>query len=198
VLLVAGIAASGLTLIAWTQTWFVVTLVPDELGGDDIAIAGDVAGGGLAALGLAGLALVGALAIAGPVFRVVLGALESLIGITVLLSVIAALADPVRVSGPAVTEATGVSGAESVTRLVQSVAISPWPWIAVVLGFATLAVGAAIIATSRRWPGSPGKYQAVRLSAEDANATHTAESPIEPDSVADWDSLSDGSDPTSR
>lgn len=192
--LIAAVAVSGLILIAWTQPWFTVTLVPDQVGGAVILIDGSIAAGGLAALGLAGLALVGALAIAGPVFRIVLGVLEALIGITVLLSAVPAIIDPVSASSPAVTSATGVSGAESVSRLVESVSFTPWPWIAVALGAASVSLGVLVVVTGRRWPGSSRKYSAVRL--EDAAGEQDAAA--EPDPIGDWDALSDGSDPTSR
>ena len=57
--LVSAIATSGLTLIAWTQTWFIATIVPDGVSAAVVPIGGEIAAGGLAALGLAGLALVG-------------------------------------------------------------------------------------------------------------------------------------------
>lgn len=229
VILVSCIVVSGLTLIAWTQTWFVVSLVPDELGGASVAIAGDIAAGGLAALGLAGLALVGALSIAGPFFRVILGALESLIGATVTLSAVLAVTAPVAASAAAITEATGVSGDKSVAELVKTTSFSLWPWLAVVLGVAGMTLGILIIVTGRRWPGSSRKYQAVRFDPADnastaipaagisaagaeADAPPVESAPLDAvpadaapdaaslraDAVADWDALSDGSDPTSR
>lgn len=205
--LLAGIVVNGLTLIAWTQGWFVITLVPGLAGGEPLLAGGDVAAGGLAALGLAGLALVGALSIAGPVFRIVLGVLQVLIGVTVTLSTVVAIGEPVQVSSRAITEATGVAGTDSVGDLVDSVAVQFWPWLAAVLGVAGIVLGVLIVLLSRRFPASSRKYQTVRFEAADADAhgrdgDTTAESgpasPREADTVADWDALSDGTDPTSR
>lgn len=191
-----GLAASGLTLIAWTQNWFTVTLTPGVVNQSSVAIGGDVAAGGLSALGLAGLALVGALSIAGPVFRVILGCLEFLIGATVVLAAGIALAGPERASAASVTKVTGVSGVESVAALVKSVNDSAWPVVALLLGIITALLGLSIIVTGRRWPGSSKKYQTER--SEDADQLANSDAIEEPDSIAAWDALSDGSDPTAR
>lgn len=199
-MLLAGIAANGLILIAWTQPWFTVALASDQVGGGSVVAGGEVAAPGLSALALAGLALVGALSIAGPAFRVVLGVLQALIGATVTLSSVLAIADPVAASAAEVTEATGVSGESSVTALVQSVSASAWPFLAAFLGIVAVGLGVAIVATVRLWPQSTRKYQSARVdedTAGPASAGRTAPTRA-PDPIADWDSLSDGGDPTSR
>jgi hypothetical protein len=181
-LLLGGLAASGLVLIAWTQVWFDLVLTS----GQDVAVAGEVAAGALTALALAGLALGAALAIAGPVFRVILGVLQISIGGLVVLSATMALTDPVSASSAAVTSGTGVSGDESVRALVASVAASPWPVITLVLGAVLVVLGLLVIVTARRWPASSRKYQTVRLENADGPRS----------TVGDWDSLSEGRDPT--
>lgn len=180
--LLAGLAASALVLIAWTQPWFELALSSGQL----LSVSGDVVAGGLAALGLAGLALGAALAIAGPVFRVILGALEVAIGALVVVSGFLATLDPVGSSAPAVTEATGVSGDSSILALVSAITSTAWPAVAIALGVVIVLVGVAVIATSRRWPASSRKYQSARF--EEASGERS--------SVGDWDSLSEGRDPT--
>lgn len=198
--LLAGVAVNALVLMAWTQTWLTVTLVADELGGSSIAVGGEIAAGGLAALALAGLALVGALSIAGPVFRVILGILQSVLGATVVLSSVVAIADPIAMSASAVTDTTGVSGENSVAGLVASATLTPWPFIAGLLGVLGVSLGIAIVISSRRWPGPSRKYQAVptAASAIEEPLETSRESPGSSDAIADWDSLSDGADPTAR
>jgi hypothetical protein len=186
--LLAGIVVSGLTLLTWTGQWFILRLAASGSGRSIIAVTGDVAAPGLIALALAGLALVAALAIAGPVFRVILGVLQALIGVTVALSSVLAIADPVGASSTAVTTATGVSGKASVAALVVSVSQTAWPWIAAVVGLLTIALGIVVLVSFRRWPGSSRRYQPVRFEAEQPGANP----------VSDWDTLSGGSDPTSR
>lgn len=196
--LLAGVVVSGLTLIAWTQPWFTVTVGDAEASSTALVAAGDVAAAGLSALGLAGLALVGAISIAGPVFRLVLGVLEMLIGVAVLVSTGAALRDPIAASAQVVTDATGRDGPDSVAEIVVGTAATPWPWIALALGVLTVAIGLSIVIVGRRWPGSTRKYQAVRFEADDTDAGERAMPAGAADPAADWDALSEGDDPTRR
>lgn len=182
-MLIAALLAL-LVLVAWTQVWFAVTTTE----GVSLEIGGQVAAGALSALALTSLVLVGALSIAGPFFRVVFGALEALIGLAVTLSAILAVTSPVAASASAISEATGIAGAESVDALVASVDQTPWPWVALVAGALTIVVGLVILVTARRWPGSTRKYDATRL----------APVTTERSSVDDWDALSGGEDPTAR
>lgn len=209
-ILLAGVVAGALILLAWTQTWVIVTLAAGEVGGARIIVGGDIAAGGLAALALAGLALVGALSIAGPVFRVVLGALQSLIGATVVITSVLAIGTPASAAARAITDATGVSGDASVQGLVESATLTAWPYFAAAVGVVSFAIGIAIIATVRRWPAATRKYQTAQFTAtagtpvgagtRDGSAGGAGpDSPTrEPDAIGDWDALSDGADPTSR
>ncbi|WP_349898041.1 Trp biosynthesis-associated membrane protein [Parafrigoribacterium soli] len=186
--LIGGILTSGLTLLAWTQSWFTLDVSTTDAARARISVAGSVAAPDLSALSLAGLALVAALAISGPALRIVFGAIEIAIGAGVAVSSIAAMASPVAASTAAVTKATGVSGTASVARLVASTEPSVWPVIAVVLGCLTALVGLFTIITWRRWPGSARRYEA----SPDARSMRSS------GPVSDWDSLSGGEDPTSR
>ncbi len=185
--LVLGIVLSGLVLLAWTGTWFTVTLRPAATT-STLSVTGDVAAPGLIGLALAGLALVAALAIAGRVFRVVLGVLEVLIGFTTVLSSILALGDPVGASSAAITKASGISGRHSVAGLVESVSVSAWPALGVVFGALLLLLGVFILVTGHRWPTGSRRYQPVRLEEDGGDGSR----------VSDWDRLSGGGDPTSR
>jgi hypothetical protein len=174
---------AALTMLSVTQTWWTV-----EVADRSLDIAGTDASPALSALALAGFALTAALAISGPVFRIVMGLLQTAIGATVILAAVGSISDPITTSTTIITEATGVAGTESVTALVDNVALTGWPWLAVVSGVLSLVVGVFLLLTTRRWPVASRKYQNVRL--EDPSAPR--------DSVGDWDALSDGSDPTER
>jgi hypothetical protein len=180
--ILAGIGLSALTLLSWTQVWFTVRLET----GQTLSVTGDVAAPALTALALSGLALAGALAIAGVVFRVILGVLQVAIGGLIIMSASIALADPIAASARAITAATGVSGDESVAALVSAVHLTAWPLLALLFGILLALLGVLIVVTARMWPVSSRKYQAVRL--EEADGEHT--------SAGDWDALSDGRDPT--
>lgn len=197
------LAASGLALLAWTQVWVNVTVGQDGSARQSLAVSGSTAAPGVTALALAGLALAGALSIAGPVIRVVLGALEVLLGASVVLSAVLAITDPAAASAGAVTDATGISGAASVVDAVASAAVTPWPFVALFAGVVMAGAGIGVLVTARRWPGPTSRYQAVRIEAAepgeatDADGHGAAGTPApERDAVDDWDGLSRGEDPT--
>jgi hypothetical protein len=186
--LLAGALASSLTLLAWTQEWFHLTLRGTDTAISALTVTGSTAAPALSALSLAGLALLAALAISGPIVRVACGILQTAIGVAVVSSSVAALQAPVASTAAAVTKATGVSGTTSVTALVASVGASAWPWVAIGLGIFTALIGSITVFTTRRWPGATRRYDPVG----------TEKTEHSPNPVSDWDELSGGSDPTSR
>lgn len=188
VLLGSTAVLAALVLLAWSQPWFTLTLVAGSGDGQALEVRGDVAASGLAPLALTTLALVAALALAGPVFRVVLGILEALVGACIVAVALVSLSDPVAASASAVTDLTGVSGRESVAALVAETAVTFWPAVAVVLGAAVVLAGSFVAVTASRWPVSGRKYTRTRVEPADAG--------VAGDAVAEWDALSDGDDPT--
>ncbi|MET0934154.1 MAG: Trp biosynthesis-associated membrane protein, partial [Mycetocola sp.] len=160
VLILASLLLSGLALIAWTQTWLTVEL---QAGAptSTVAVDGAIAAPALAALALAGLALSAALAIAGLLFRIVLGVLNVLLGGCIALSAVLVLRDPVAASEAAVTNVTGIAGSDSIAGLVSATSLTPWPAIALATGILLALVGVAVIFTAKRWPSSSRKYSAV-------------------------------------
>jgi len=202
VTLLVAILLSGLTLLAWTGEWFSLTLKESATGHPVLGVTGDVAAPALIALALASLALVAALAISGPFFRVVLGALQVVIGFTVALSAVLAVSNPVRASEAAVSAVTGVGGSRSIAALVTAVSQTAYPVIAIVVGILTMALGVFVLATGRRWPGSSGRYRQPVVLEDPEGSAGPGEDPDAEDAaahaVSDWDTLSGGSDPTSR
>jgi protein-S-isoprenylcysteine O-methyltransferase Ste14 len=176
-LVLAGIALGAGLLLSWTQPWFEPVLTD----GQRLTVPGQAAAPALSALGLAALALSAALSIAGRVLRVILGVVEGGIGVLVLVTAAAALGGPVAASASTVTDATAVSGADSVAALVDSVTASAWPWLALVLGALLALVGIAVLLTAPRWPGATRKYDAAHADEGTAGT---------------WDALSEGRDPT--
>ena len=222
--LLALVVGSLLALLASTQTWFTVHLTDVAEHTTTLAVPGSAAAPALTALSLAGLALTAALAIAGPVFRIVLALLGLLLGASVLISSISALADALRASSATITTATGVAGTASIQRLVDSVAAELWPGVAVAGGVVLVLASAAVVLTNRLWPGSSRKYQtrfedqdgtallldraadpeATAEVSDDAEARAAAEGEptqgsgvIDKDTAIDsWDDLTRGEDPT--
>jgi hypothetical protein len=225
-LLILGVlVVSALVFLAWSQSWGTLTVTGDDASGRTLDVPGATAAPALAALGLAGLASAAALAIAGPVIRIVLGALQVLLGASIVLSGTGPLLDPVSAGAPVVTAATGVAGAESITAIARSESVTAWPVVAILLGGLLGVLGVIVAVTTTRWPVSGRRYQAVRFASEDgrvldadelldlesgdhdpaAAESATPDAAESPDdaavrrkaaSVDNWDSLSRGTDPT--
>lgn len=200
--LLTAIVLGGLTLLVWNGEWFSLRLRESATGHPVLSVTGDVAAPALVALALASLALVAALAISGPFFRAVLGVLQVVIGFTVALSAVIAVSNPVRASEAAVSSVTGVGGSKSVAALVTAVSQTAYPVIAIVVGILTMALGVFVLVTGRRWPGSSGRYRQPVVLEPAEVGSDSDDGPGAEDAaahaVSDWDTLSGGSDPTSR
>jgi uncharacterized membrane protein (TIGR02234 family) len=189
------VVGSGLALLSWSQVWFTVRLVDGQAtagGATAIEVGGAIASPALAALSLAGLALAGALAIAGPVIRLVLGALAVVLGGCIVLAASVSLGDPVAAVSPAVADATGVAGAEPTAELVASATATAWPFVAIAGGVLIGLAGVVVLVTGRAWATSRRYGGGVRLTSEEARP----EIPASDRAVDDWDGLSRGDDPT--
>jgi hypothetical protein len=212
VTILAVLVASALGFLAWSQTWSTLRLVGSESIAATITVPGSVAAPALSALSLAGIALAGALAIAGPIVRLVLGVLEIVLGVSVLWSSLAAAIDPIAAGASSVTTTTGVAGDASVRSLIVGYDGTVWPVAAVVAGALMLIAGAVVIVTVRRWPASGRRYQAVVFEDAEGNRSGDAGDFFDDDSTApepkatrrersdaavdDWDDLTRGNDPT--
>jgi uncharacterized membrane protein (TIGR02234 family) len=174
-------AVAGLTLLATTQTWWTI-----HLSDRSIPVHGTVAAQALSALSLTELALAAALAISGPVFRLILGLLQLLVAFTVVTTSIFSLTNPEQPSESLISQATGVAGTTAISRLIQSVSYTAWGGFAIAFGVLAFLVGVWLLATFRRWPTASRRYSAVRFAPADGPR----------DSVIDWDALSEGDDPT--
>lgn len=182
---VAILAAGAIGLIGSTQTWVVATLADGAL-----PVSGAVAVPVLQPLMLTALALGLVLTLVGRVLRYVLGALAVVVaGSVVALSAPMLGTPPLSAVAPAVTERTGLAGAEAVAGVVQELAATPWPLVtlvaAVVLGLA----GLAVLATAHLWIRGGRRYDAASEAAPRAEDTTL-------DAVDSWDDLSRGDDPT--
>ena len=212
ILILVVLAASGLALLAWTRVWIDATVLTGtaEAARQHLEITGATAAPALTALALAGLALAGALTIAGPVIRLVLGVLDVILGGCVMLAAYLAVSDPAGASSAAVTAATGIAGEQSILDGIESTTLTVWPFVALGAGAVMAIAGIAILVTSRDWPQSASRYQTVRLEPVEAGSGSVTDGPAPIHasrvreatdatgrSVDSWDDLSRGSDPTS-
>lgn len=188
-----GLLGAASALLSWAQPWHIVVLAGSFAGQPNVIVGGDVSAPAVAALALASAAGFAAMAISGPFFRLVLAGLELALGASLVLSSAGAIAAPVAAVAPAVTDVTGLDGAEAMTALIGSSSLTVWPYVSLSAGVLLVIVSVVILVTGRRWPGSGRKYEPVRFEPVDSAETSSTDT-----AVSDWDALSGGSDPTSR
>lgn len=185
---VLGVLLMGaIGLIASTQSWYFVEL--HEVTEHPLEVAGAAALPVLAPLSLAAMALAAALAIVGPVLRIVFGFLTLAIGV-VLIAMTAplAFAAPITAVASTVTEATFISGNESIGALIAQITSTAWAPITLGAAAVLALFGIFIVVSARHWRRS-GR----RFAASDASAPRSA-GPV--DAIDGWDGLSKGIDPT--
>lgn len=196
--IVAVLLGSALALLAWTQTWISTTIFSHSGGAQVLVIDGATAAPALTALALAGLALGGALTIAGPVIRIVLGLLEVLLGVSVGIAAFGAVADPTAASTAAITAATGVAGTHAGDGVVTT-SLTLWPYVAIVAAGIMVAAGVAVLVTSSRWPGASSRFQATRLEpVADAEGTTGSATDATTDATTDAETDAALGDATGR
>lgn len=182
----AFLLAGGIGIISSTQVWATVQRAD---AGETLTVTGAVIYPLLAPLSLAVLALGAALSIAGPVLRHILAAIGIAAAITLIFGTAPLIGSaPVQAVAPAVTEATGLGGTESLREVVADVASTPWPVIALLCWMLLALASVFVLVTARRWPAGGRRYRSAGESAQRGSG------PL--DSVDSWDELSHGTDPT--
>jgi uncharacterized membrane protein (TIGR02234 family) len=194
------LAGSTLALVAWSQTWGSVSGNVPGGAEQQIVVTGAVAAPAVTALALAGFALAGALTIAGPIIRLVLGVLQLLLGFSVGLAAWLALTDFASVSASAIVAATGLTGQSTMVGMSDPV-LTIWPWVALAAAVVMFLAGLFVIVTSRVWPGSErrsrSRFEPVESSPASGSAEGSADGSADTGSaVSDWDGLTRGNDPT--
>ncbi len=176
VLAVLGLLAAGaLGLLAATQPWGSATLQD----GRELAVAGQDVAGGMTTLSLATVALALVVPLAGPVWRIVLGALALLLGTLLAVHAGGARTGVADALAALVADATGLAGSAQQAELA-STATTAWPVLGIAAGVLGAAAGAWVLATARRWPARPRRAARYERSG----------------SGLAWDVMDDGDDPT--
>jgi len=168
----------GAAVLVSTQVFASVVLDGRQ---QPLVVPGSQAAPALAPIGIAQLALAGALSIAGPVARRVLGALLVVLGAAVVLLLLPVVADPASAAAGAVGAATGVTDGSA----VRSLAGSAWPAAGVVLGVAGAVAGVVVLVRAGRWSTGGRRFR------QQGEAPARAADP-----VSEWDALTRGGDPT--
>ena len=175
--------SGAIGVLSSTQTWLTVTRAD---GGEALDVAGNAALPVLAPLSLTALALGAAIALVGTLLRRVFAGIAVLVGALLLtLTLRILLLHPLDAVGSTLTKATGLAGDAALSALIDGIAVTAWPWTAV-LGWILLVLGGVLgLLTAGRWRSGGRRYTTVPAPRE---------GPV--DAVESWDDLSRGTDPT--
>lgn len=181
--------AAGLLLLAWSQAWFLLVVEPGTGAPEELVIGGDAAGAAVLAIALATAAVAAVLALAGPRLRILLGVVIALLGVGAAAAAGSVLAAPEAVFERVIAEMTGLAGSGALDS-ISSAAATVWPIVAIGGGVLIAVLGAWVVVVSRQWTAGGRRYERDTAGAGDRAGTDPT------DTVATWDSLSHGGDPT--
>ena len=169
------------SLLASTRTVWTEATGADLAGtAQAIEVTGADAAPAVMAVGLVALAASLATSLSSRWIRLVTGPVLILAGLLSAASMIGVIVDPAAASAAAVSQATGVIGAQS------AASATIWPVLSLLPAAAVTGMGALVLAVGGRWPQGT-RYRRATL-------TVTAD-PAE-DPAAAWDALTRGDDPS--
>jgi len=182
----AIVLGGAVAIVSSTQPWLEITLRTDDAvltapGADALTL--------LAPLSLAALALGLALTVVGRVLRVVFGVLAVAIGGSLLVGALrVGVGHPVEAISATVTDATRLSGSETVMSLVAAITATAWPFLTAAAAVLIAAGGLLTLLTGHRWQSAGRRYR--------TDGAVVADRSRPPDAIDSWDDLSRGDDPT--
>lgn len=172
----ALLLAAGLGLFAATQPWRTVTLIDERA----LSLTGQDLAGGLTIMALTCLVLGIVLAIAGRIWKYVLGALALVLGAAILAHVQASLGGIDAAMEALVAEATGIAGTGQAAEVAETRSGGGTPVAGMIAGGLAVLAGLWVLTTAHRWPA-----RAKRASRYERTGSGLA-----------WDVMDDGEDPT--
>jgi hypothetical protein len=176
--LALALAAGASTAGSWVRAVGTSALS----GSVPLAVSGASAAPVVPATALVIAAAGAAIALAGRAGRWVVVAVVGLGGLGVAAAAVAVLADPVSRAEAAARAQTGVGDVSG------PVTTTAGPWVALVVGLVGIAVAVLLARSSSRW-SAPSRRHEVAAAATPAAG-------LAPDERADWDALTDGTDPS--
>lgn len=180
---VAGLLAAGVVLLAVTRTWVTVAAPTTGVELDAVSVSGTDAASAVLALAVVALVCSLATTITGPVARWIIGAIQVLVGTGVIGFTVPVLGDPATASSSKTAESFGLE------RLgVGAYELSLWPWVAMIGGALICVMAVVMLVAGRNWK------HAKRF--ERHSSGHAVVTPETMDDVDRWDAFTDGDDPT--
>ncbi|MBK5249271.1 MAG: Trp biosynthesis-associated membrane protein [Actinomycetales bacterium] len=191
--LLVGVALLGSTLGTWVSA-----PVSTAIAADVVRVPGSDAAPVIPSAGLVVLAAGLAIGLSGRVVRILAAVAVALGGALSAFAAVELVRHPVRVAESAAGDVTGVRALDGV------VSLTPWPYVAIVLGLVALALGVALPFLMGRWALVGRRYEREPGAAADGGGAPSPGRSVAGSRVEhvramdDWDALSRGEDPTER
>jgi len=181
-LLVLAAALTGLVaVVPWLTVRTATVLGVEQV----VRVSGSAAAPSLVAAALVLLAAAGAVALVGRAGRwVVVGAVV-LAGAFVVAEGVGVLRAPAAAAAPRVADELGVE------RVLEDVAVTPWPWVAVAVGLLDVLLAVWFARASAAWSAGR-RHEGAGTAGVGAAPTRGADL----DERDQWDALTRGDDPT--
>ena len=177
-------------LLAWSQPWVLLSsMLPASTGLQEFS--GETVAPALPGLVFLNIATLAVLAISGTVLRKILSVVLAFSGVGIFVIATNVISAPVQASISELSTISGINNDEELVSQVVNVSLSAWPFIASASGLVLTATAIVIFFTSAKWVSTSRKYDAdTHRSSELENAPQSEKN------IAQWDTLSKGTDPT--
>ena len=177
-------------LLAWSQPWVLLSsMLPASTGLQEFS--GETVAPALPALVFLNIATLAVLAISGTVLRKILSVVLAFSGVGIFVIATNVISDPVQASISELSTISGINNDEELVSQVVNVSLSAWPFIASASGLVLTATAIVIFFTSAKWVSTSRKYD-----ADSHRSSELENAPQSEKNIAQWDTLSKGTDPT--
>jgi uncharacterized membrane protein (TIGR02234 family) len=190
---VATVISSALLLIAGTQPWLVLGLSSDESSANELVVTGATLAPSFVGLTLAYAAALIVALVSRFVVRIASAAIAMAAALGALIVSLLVISDPVPAARVSIATVTGVSDTFRQRDLIDTLALTPWAFIALVLLVGAACVGVAVIVFGRSWSNNSRRYERPESSPIRQG---TRDGVTESDPHETWDNFSGGGDPT--
>jgi uncharacterized membrane protein (TIGR02234 family) len=190
---VATVISSALLLIAGTQPWLVLGLSSDESSANELVVTGATLAPSFVGLTLAYAAALIVALVSRFVVRIASAAIAMAAALGALIVSLLVISDPVPAARVSIATVTGVSDSFRQRDLIDTLALTPWAFIALVLLVGAACVGVAVIVLGRSWSNNSRRYERPEPSPIRQG---TRDGVTESDPHETWDNFSGGGDPT--
>jgi len=180
---------SLVVLLSWSQTW--VSLTVSVSASSAPQLSGEFVAPALPGLIFLNCAAIAVIAISGKLLRKILSGVLMLSGLGIFIISVNVISDPVNSSISQLSVITGINNPDELTTLVEESLLTPWPFISAASSLLLIATSVIIFFTSAKWLSSSRKYDSTTQ-----DPTSLEHAPQSEKNISQWDTLSQGSDPT--